>query len=100
VSDIPSFVVIARWNARAGEADAVFQALQMLVAETRNEPGCLEYRVHQAPGDPCRFLLYERYVDEEAYAAHGASEHFRVFALEDGIPRLETREREFYTAVV
>ena len=54
------------------------------------------YQPHRDPADPRVFLLYEQYTDEAAYAAHGASEHFRRFALEDAIPRLEARERSFH----
>ena len=48
--------------------------------------------------DPNVFLLYEEYTDEDAYPAHAASEHFARLALGEGIPLLESREREFYAA--
>jgi quinol monooxygenase YgiN len=42
------------------------------------------------------FLVYEEYDDEAALEAHSASEHFRRYVLEEGIPLLESRERSFY----
>ena len=39
-------------------------------------------------------LLDESYVDEDAYCAHAASDHFERYAVQDGIPRLESRERQ------
>ncbi len=90
-----AYVVIAHWTAKEGEEDAVAAALAALTGPSRAEPGNLSYVAHRDPADPRRFVIYERYVDEAAYEAHGASEHFRRHGLEDGIPRLESREREF-----
>jgi quinol monooxygenase YgiN len=90
-----AYVVIARWTAKEGEDDAVAAALGNLTEPSRAEPGNLAYVVHRDPAGPRRFVIYERYVDEAAYEAHGASEHFKRHGLEDGIPRLESREREF-----
>ena len=42
------------------------------------------------------FRLFEIYADEAAYAAHGASDHFKTYALETAIPVLSNRERAFY----
>ncbi len=91
-----AYVVIAKWTAREGEEDAVAAAIEALVEPSRAEPGSLLYQPQRDPEDPRVFLLYEQYVDEAAYKAHGESEHFRRHALEDGIPRLESRERSFY----
>jgi quinol monooxygenase YgiN len=94
-----AYVVIARWTAKEGEEDAVAAALGNLIRPSRAEPGNLAYVVHRDPADPRRFVVYESYADEAAYEAHAASEHFRRHGLEDGIPRLESREREFLVDV-
>lgn len=94
-----AFALIARWTAEEGEEDAVAAALSQLVEPSRAEPGNLAYVVHRDADDATRFVIYERYVDEAAYEAHGASEHFRRHAIEDGIPRLRSREREFLVDV-
>lgn len=91
-----AYVVIAKWTAREGEEDAVAAAIEALIEPSRAEPGLLLYQPQRDPEDPRVFLLYEQYVDEAAYKAHGESEHFRRHGLEDGIPRLESRERSFY----
>ena len=91
-----AFVVIAKWTAREGEEDAVAAAIAALVEPSRAEPGSLAYFPSRDPEDPRVFVIYERYVDEDAYKAHAESEHFRRHGLEDGIPRLESRERSFY----
>jgi quinol monooxygenase YgiN len=91
-----AFVVIAKWTAREGEEDAVAAAVEALVEPSRAEPGVLLYQPHRDPSDPKVFLLYEQYVDEAAYKAHGESAHFQRHGFEDAIPRLESRERFFY----
>lgn len=91
-----SYVVIARWTARAGEEEKVGEVIRRMVEPTRAEPGNRAYRCLRSQHDPRVFVLVEEYDDEAAYAAHGASEHFQRHALADGIPRLESREREFF----
>jgi quinol monooxygenase YgiN len=94
-----SYVVIAKWIARAGSEDAVAEAIRKLIDPSRAESGCLEYRAHQSVSDSRLFLLYEEYVDEAAYRAHAESVHFARHAIGEGIPLLEAREREFYTSM-
>jgi quinol monooxygenase YgiN len=94
-----TYVVIAHWTARAGSEEAVAAAIGELIEPSRAEPGCLQYRAHQGRSDSRVFLLYEEYVDEAAYGAHAETDHFRRHALGEGIPPLESRVREFYTAL-
>jgi quinol monooxygenase YgiN len=91
-----AYVVIARWLTTAGNADRVRQALEKLTGPSRTEPGCRSYQPLQSLDDPGEFLIYEAYDDEAAYEAHGSSEHFRRYAVEEGIPLLESRERSYY----
>lgn len=91
-----AFVVLAKWIAKPGEEDAVAAAIGALVEPSRAEPGNLVYEPHRDPANPRVFMLYEQYVDEDGYTAHGASEHFKRHGFGDAIPRLEAREREFY----
>ncbi|HVO55699.1 MAG TPA: putative quinol monooxygenase [Solirubrobacterales bacterium] len=93
-----AYVVIARWTAREGEEGAVAAALGEMIEPSRAEPGNLAYQVHRDPENPRRFVIYERYVDEAAYAAHAASDHFQRHAVGDALDRLASREREFLAA--
>jgi quinol monooxygenase YgiN len=90
-----AYVLIARWTAKEGEEDAVAACLTQLIEPSRAEPGNLAYEVSRDPEDPRLFVLYERYVDEAAYVAHGESEHFQRYAAGDAFDRLASREREF-----
>ena len=91
-----AYVVVAKWTAKEGEQEAVAAELARMIEPTRAEPGNLAYQVHRDPEDPCVFLLYEQYADQAAYAAHGASEHFKRHAVERSFERLAGRERGFY----
>jgi quinol monooxygenase YgiN len=88
-----AYVVIATWIAREGEEEAVARAIGSLTEPSRSEPGNLAYEPLRSPEDPRHFVIYEKYADAEASRAHSESEHFRLHGLEDGIPRLERRER-------
>jgi quinol monooxygenase YgiN len=44
------------------------------------EAGCKRFDVLCDPGEPRRFVLYEIYDDEDAFAAHLASSHYQGFA--------------------
>lgn len=87
------FVVIAQYRARDGEADRVAQALRSMVAPTRAEPGNLDYQAFRDPGDPSRFVLVERYADEDAFEAHRASPHFATYLAGIVLPALDDRVR-------
>jgi quinol monooxygenase YgiN len=91
-----AYVLTAKWTAREDEVAAVEAVLRKLIAATRAEPGNLVYQCHRDPSDPRVFLIYEMYEDEDAFKAHASSAHFDEFAVRDGIPRLESRERHFY----
>jgi quinol monooxygenase YgiN len=94
-----AYVVVARWTARAGNEEGVGQALGKLTAPSRAEPGCRAYQPLQSLEDPREFLIYEEYDDEAAYDAHASSEHFQRYALEEGIPLLESRGRSYYATL-
>jgi quinol monooxygenase YgiN len=91
-----AYVVLAKWIAKPGEEGAVAAAIDSLIEPSRAEPGNLLYQPHRDPADPRVFLLYEQYVDEDAYRAHGESKHFQRHARGDALPRLEDRQRSFY----
>lgn len=94
-----SYVIVARWRPRAGEADKVKAILRELAAAVRQEPGNLQFIVYSSHDDPDDLLLYEIYTSEEAFAAHRQTEHFKKLVLERAVPLLETREIRRYSLV-
>lgn len=91
-----AYVVTAKWTAREGEEEQVREAIRRMIEPSRAEPGCLFYQPNRDPENPRSFFFYELYADEDAYRAHGESEHFQEHAVGGAIPLLESRERIFY----
>ena len=91
-----AYVVCAKWTAKPGEEDAVAAAIEKIIPLSRAEPGMIQYQCHRDPENPRVFFFYEQYVDEDGYRAHGESAHMQEHGFGDAIPRLESREREFY----
>ena len=91
------YVVVAKWTAKEGEEQAVEAAIAQLVPPSRAEAGMILYQPHRDPDNPRVFFFYEQYVDKAGYEAHIASEHFERLGFGDAVPRLEARERGFYT---
>ena len=55
------------------------KATQANAQATMQEKGNLRFDVLRDPTDPCRFILYEAYIDKEAQQEHLSSEHFKVW---------------------
>ncbi|WP_429104892.1 putative quinol monooxygenase [Aeromonas allosaccharophila] len=56
----------------ANDLTAVKNELDNHIQLTRSETGCLIFKVNQDPLNPCRFDVYEEFVDEAAFQAHQA----------------------------
>jgi quinol monooxygenase YgiN len=94
-----AYVVSATWTAEPGKEAIVLDAIEKLTPPSRLEPGNRFYQAYQDPAEPSVFRLFEIYDDEAAYTAHGASEHFAEYALNQAIPVLATRQRAFYETI-
>jgi (4S)-4-hydroxy-5-phosphonooxypentane-2,3-dione isomerase len=66
--------ICARVTVQEGKADEYIAAFASLLEQAGKEPGTLFYAVHRSKDDPQVFWTTEVYADEEAFAAHGASE--------------------------
>ena len=66
--------LLARFTANEGKADELVAAFEPLIDQVRNEPGTLLYVMNRAKDDPNVFWFAELYADDDAFAAHGASE--------------------------
>jgi quinol monooxygenase YgiN len=94
-----AYVVSATWTTEPGKEDVVRDAIEKLTPVSRQETGNRFYQAYQDPAEPSVFRLFEIYDDEDAYAAHGASDHFKEYALEQAIPVLANRERAFFETI-
>jgi quinol monooxygenase YgiN len=48
-----------------------------IIAATRKEEGCIEYRLFVNPNDPELYVFIEEWTSQAALDKHMASEHFR-----------------------
>jgi quinol monooxygenase YgiN len=91
--------VVAQYQVKAGQGGAVADALAPHIAATRAEPGCVTFVAYRASDDPDRFLLYEQYVDEDAFQAHRQTPHFATYVDGMIVPLLERRDWQRYDEV-
>jgi quinol monooxygenase YgiN len=90
-------VVIAVMKAKAGMEQAFENTLRELISKVEAEEGTLVYTLHRAKKEPTRFLMYEKYVNEEAFAQHGSSPYFKkifgmMASMIDGAPSIDVYE--------
>jgi quinol monooxygenase YgiN len=93
------FVVVAVYLTQAGREESVTQALNTLQTASRGEPGCRLFVVQRDRDVANRFVLYEQYEDEAAYARHQETDHFERIVRGQIIPMLESRERMFLSTI-
>ncbi len=79
VAKLSRYVVVAEFLVQ-DEFVASFASLMMRHARlSLGEPGCDAFEVCQDVVDPRKFMLFERYRDEEAYTAHRATAYYARF---------------------
>jgi len=71
--------VFVKLHAREGEERAVEEALREVMGPSREEPGCLDFRLFRSMRDPRLFFIHSRWVDEAAFQQHATLEHTERF---------------------
>ena len=66
--------IVARVTVKEGKDDEYVAAFAPLLEQAKTEPGTLLYAVHRSNHDPHVFWTTEVYADDDAFAAHSASE--------------------------
>lgn len=77
-------IIIARISSTTGAAPQLRAILEALVGPSRNEPGCLSYELFQDDEQPPDFITVERWVDDQAAAAHLATPHVAAAIAQAG----------------
>jgi len=90
-------VVVAVLKAKAGMEQAFENALRELISQVETEEGTLVYTLHRAKKEPTQFLMYEKYVDEGAFAQHGSTPYIKkifgtMASMMDGAPKIDVYE--------
>lgn len=93
-----TLIVVATMQAKPGQEAALKQELLALIPTTRQEPGCLNYDLHQAAEDPARFLFHETWTSRRHLDDHLARPHLKAFlgktdVLLAGTPQITLWER-------
>lgn len=68
--------VVARLLAKKEFAAVVKIELLKLIAPTRNEEGCIEYRLHQDNDNPAVFFFYENWESDICLGKHKETDHY------------------------
>jgi quinol monooxygenase YgiN len=89
-------LVVARWEAKEGEADRIADILQRFLPEAQREAGAKLFLIARDKDNPAQFLFYELFRDEAAFKAHQESAHFKTYIAGQALPLLAKRERAHY----
>ena len=92
-------LVVAQWEAKAGEADKVASILDRFLPEAQREEGAKLFLISRAKENPAQFLFYELFRDEAAFKAHQESTHFKTYIAGQALPLLAKRERAQYVLI-
>lgn len=71
--------VVAKVTAKDEAVETVKAELLTLVTETRQEEGCIEYRLHQDQDNPAIFVFYENWKSLACLEHHMNSRHFQKY---------------------
>ena len=72
--------VVAKIVAKEEAIESVKTELLKMILPTRQEPGCLEYRLHQDNQAPAVFLFYENWESMSCLEQHLNSPHYKNYA--------------------
>jgi quinol monooxygenase YgiN len=70
------------------------EAVRLLAAESRKEPGCISYVPHHLEDDLDTLVIYEQYADEKALATHRESAHFKKWCVGGLFQKMKDRSVE------
>ncbi len=90
-------VVVARLRIEPEQRERFVQAASELCARTREEDGCISYRVHGDLERPDRYVFVEEWRDDDALQRHFTQPHMAAFNRALGPLLSEPAEVEFHT---
>jgi quinol monooxygenase YgiN len=92
-----SFVV--RFKFAPEDRAEMTEAVRVLAAASRLEPGCVSYIPHASEDDPDTIVIYEQYRDDEALSAHRETPHFKKLAVGGLFQKMKERSLENLVAI-
>lgn len=76
--------VVAKLTAKNEAIEAVRAELVKMIAPTRREEGCIEYRLHQDNDNPAVFIFYENWQSIGSLMKHLDSAHYQAYVAAVG----------------
>ncbi|NVO00470.1 MAG: antibiotic biosynthesis monooxygenase [Geobacteraceae bacterium] len=76
--------VVAKLTVREDAIELVRVELLKMIAPTRQEEGCIEYRLHQDNENPAGFIFYENWQNLECLMNHLNSAHYQAYVAAVG----------------
>lgn len=73
-------IITAKVKLLPGAVEEFLEAYRWMKPQVLNDPGALLYELHRSADDPDAFLFYEQYEDEEAFAYHLSTDHFKALS--------------------
>jgi len=74
-----TITIMARLTAKSDAVEAVKAEVMKMVAPTRQEDGCLEYRLHQDNDNLAVFVFYENWKNQSCLEQHLQSSHYKAY---------------------
>jgi quinol monooxygenase YgiN len=71
--------VVALVKAQKGQETNLRQELLALIPTTRQEPGCINYDLHESTDDPGSFLFHESWASKQHLDDHLNRPHLKAF---------------------
>lgn len=73
-------IVTAKVRLQSGRSEEFLEAARVMQPQVMQDPGAIQYSLHRSTSDPDEFLFYERYENEEAFAYHLSTDHFKTLS--------------------
>jgi quinol monooxygenase YgiN len=82
--DKATYCLFAKLTVKSDQVDKFVSAMKTAIAESRKEPGVVDYRSYRSDRDANVFFNFEAFADKAAFDAHVASPHIaaagKIFA--------------------
>jgi quinol monooxygenase YgiN len=72
-------VVVGRVRTDESKREQLIRVSQAVAAASREEPGCIAYRVYEDTETPNEFVFVEEWADDAALQQHFATDHIAEF---------------------
>jgi quinol monooxygenase YgiN len=72
-------VVVGRVRTDAEKRERMIEVAQTVARASREEAGCINYRVYEDTEQPNEFVFVEEWADDAALQAHFATPHIAAF---------------------